>query len=73
MGIELHPKFLSLTGTRCYLPVSQLLPTVAKSLEAMSETRVNTAEKPTGVASLDASTRNSRARKKLSWQNRFAH
>jgi hypothetical protein len=31
MGIELHPKFLSLTQTRCYqLLQSQLLPSVAK-------------------------------------------
>ena len=31
MGIELHPKFLSLTDTRCYQPPeSQLLPSVAK-------------------------------------------
>jgi hypothetical protein len=32
MGIELHPKFLSLTETGCYLPlcVSQMLPNVGK-------------------------------------------
>jgi hypothetical protein len=33
MGIELHPKFLSLTEPRRYQPLrGQLLPNVAKSL-----------------------------------------
>ena len=30
MGIELYPKSLSLAETRCYQPVSQLLPNVPK-------------------------------------------
>ena len=39
MGIELHPKFLSLTGTRCYQPLRK--PIVAKKLLRQSSYRWN--------------------------------
>jgi hypothetical protein len=46
MGIELHPKFLSLTGTRCYPPLSESI--VAKCCQVdrnsaqCAETRIFT-------------------------------
>ena len=36
MGIELHPKFLSLTGTRCYQPLRKSI--VAKCCQTLRRT-----------------------------------